>query len=155
MADEIEKKFLLKYIPNPLMINGTRIIQGYMVNQKQMVVRIRLSGENAFLTIKGKTVNASRKEYEYSVPQEDARQMLNLFCEKPFVEKIRYHIEHAGFEWVVDQFSGDNAGLIVAEIELDDIDQTFQKPDWIGKEVTHDPRYYNSNLVKAPFSTWV
>ena len=155
MADEIEKKFLLNYLPTHLMIDGIRIAQGYMVNQKRMVVRVRLSGETAFLTIKGETINASRKEYEYSIPQEDARQMMTLFCEKPFVEKTRYHIEHAGFEWVVDQFSGDNAGLIVAEIELDDIDQTFEKPDWIGKEVTHDPRYYNSNLIKAPYSNWV
>ncbi|MFH2092303.1 MAG: CYTH domain-containing protein [Pseudomonadota bacterium] len=154
MADEIEKKFLLHYLPTTLMTDGIKIAQGYMVNQLNMIVRVRLSGENAFLTIKGETVNASRKEYEYSIPYQDACQMLDLFCKKPFVEKIRYHIDHAGFEWVVDQFSGDNTGLIVAEIELDHIDQIFEKPDWIGKEVTHDPRYYNSNLIKNPYSTW-
>jgi adenylate cyclase len=154
MADEIEKKFLLAYLPTPSLTNGIQIIQGYMINQKKMVVRVRLSGDNAFLTIKGATVNAARKEYEYPVPAEDARQMLQLFCEKPLVEKTRYHIEYQGFEWVVDQFSGSNSGLIVAEIELDHIDQVFEKPDWIGKEVTHDPRYYNSNLIQFPYSTW-
>jgi CYTH domain-containing protein len=154
MAVEIEKKFLVDTIPHSLLVRGTRMIQGYMITRKEITVRVRLAGDNAWLTIKGKTVNAARKEYEYPVPVDDARQMLDLFCEKPCIEKTRYSIDYNGFEWVVDQFSGANSGLIVAEIELDDIDQHFEKPDWIGQEVTHDPRYYNSNLIKAPFSTW-
>jgi len=154
MAIEIEKKFLLKYLPLSLLTHGTLIRQGYMVNKKDKVVRIRLSGDNAFLTIKGLTCNASRKEYEYPVPQQDAMEMLSLFCKKPLIEKTRYLIEFKNFEWVIDLFEGRNKGLVIAEIELDSIDQPFEKPDWIGKEVTHDIRYFNSNLIKAPYSTW-
>lgn len=154
MAIEIEKKFLLNYLPSALMTKGTLIRQGYMVNQKEMVVRVRLSGNRAFLTIKGETCNAARKEYEYPVPQEDAMEMLDLFCKKPLIEKTRYQIEFKGFEWVIDQFSGDNQGLVVAEIELNSMDQVFEKPDWIGQEVTHDPGYFNSNLIQTPYSTW-
>lgn len=153
MAIETERKFLLNYLPAPLM-DGSLICQGYMVNSKQMVIRVRLSGDRAFLTIKGETCNASRKEYEYPVPYQDAKQMLQAFCKKPFIEKTRYQIEHKGFKWIIDQFSGDNLGLVVAEIELESLDQEFEKPDWLGKDVTHDPRYYNSNLIKSPYSGW-
>jgi adenylate cyclase len=154
MAIETEKKFLVKYFPSSLKTRSTLICQGYMVNQTDRVVRIRLSGENAFLTIKGPTCNGSRKEYEYPVPQKDAREMLSFFCENLVIEKTRYQIEFNGFEWVVDVFSKNNKGLVVAEIELDSIDQIFEKPDWIGQEVTHDPRYFNSNLIETPYSTW-
>ena len=154
MAIETEKKFLLTYLPTALLIRGTFICQGYMINKQDRVVRIRLSGDKAFLTIKGATINASRKEYEYPIPRSDATQMLELFCKKPFVEKTRYKIDFKAEPWVVDQFSGANLGLVVAEIELDSIDQPFEKPDWIGREVTHDPRYFNSNLIKAPYLTW-
>ncbi|MCK4767779.1 MAG: CYTH domain-containing protein [Desulfobacula sp.] len=154
MAIETERKFLLHYLPSSLLTRGTLIRQGYMVTKKNIVVRIRLSGDNAFLTVKGATRNASRKEYEYPVPQQDAMEMLSIFCKKPLIEKTRYQIEFKGFEWVIDLFSGVNKGLVVAEIELDSIDQLFEKPDWIGKEVTHDPRYFNSNLIEAPYSTW-
>ncbi|MCK5348463.1 MAG: CYTH domain-containing protein, partial [Desulfobacula sp.] len=138
MAIETERKFLLKHLPSSLLTRGTLIRQGYIVNKKNMVVRIRLSGDNAFLTVKGATRNASRKEYEYPVPQQDAMEMLSIFCKKPLIEKTRYQIEFKGFEWVIDLFSGVNKGLVVAEIELDSIGQSFEKPDWIGKEVTHD-----------------
>lgn len=154
MAIEIEKKFLLRYLPDSLLINGILIQQGYIINKKEGVVRIRLSGDTAFLTIKGATCNASRKEYEYAIPQQDATEMLQLFCQKPLIEKTRYQIEFNGFEWVIDQFSGDNQGLVIAEIELDSIDQVFEKPDWIEREVTHDPRYFNSNLIETPYSSW-
>ncbi len=154
MAIEIEKKFLLKYLPSSLLTCGTLICQGYMVNKKNMVIRIRISGDKAFLAVKGITSNASRKEYEYPVPQQDAMEMLWLFCKKPLIEKTRYQIKFKGFEWVIDLFSGSNKGLVVAEIELNSIDQVFEKPDWIGTEVTHDIRYFNSNLIKAPSSTW-
>ena len=154
MAIEIERKFLLNYFPEDLLTRGISICQGYMMNKKDLVVRVRLSGDNAFLTVKGPTCNASRKEYEYPVPQQDAMEMLSIFCKKPLIEKTRYQIEFKGFEWVIDLFSGVNKGLVVAEIELDSIDQLFEKPDWIGKEVTRDPRYFNSNLIEAPYSTW-
>ncbi|MBU8910275.1 MAG: CYTH domain-containing protein [Desulfobacterales bacterium] len=154
MAIETERKFLLRYLPSSLLVNSTLIRQGYMTNKKDKVIRIRLTGDSAFLTVKGATRNASRKEYEYPIPQQDAKEMLQLFCKKPLIEKTRYQIEFKGFEWVIDQFSGDNQGLVVAEIELDSIDQPFEKPDWIGKEVTHDLRYFNSNLIETPYSTW-
>lgn len=154
MADEIEKKFLLKYLPKDLMINGTQIAQGYMRTEPGVTIRVRLAGDKAFLTLKGKTVNASRKEYEYPVPVEDAKEMLDLFCKKPFVEKIRFNIEYKGFIWELDQFSGNNQGLVVAEIELEHIDQKFEIPDWVGEEVTHDARYYNANLINNPFCHW-
>ncbi|MBU8848791.1 MAG: CYTH domain-containing protein [Desulfobacterales bacterium] len=154
MAIETERKFLLRYLPSSLLVNSTLIRQGYMTNKKDKVIRVRLTGDSAFLTVKGATRNASRKEYEYPIPQQDAKEMLQLFCKKPLIEKTRYQIEFKGFEWVIDQFSGDNQGLVVAEIELDSIDQPFEKPDWIGKEVTHDLRYFNSNLIETPYSTW-
>jgi len=154
MAIETERKFLLKHLPSALLTRGIHICQGYMVNKKDRVVRIRLYGDKAFLTIKGPSCNASRKEYEYPVPKQDAMEMISLFCKKPLIEKTRYQIEFKGFEWVVDLFSGSNKGLVVAEIELDTVDQVFEKPDWIGQEVTHDPRYFNSNLIKRPYSTW-
>ena len=154
MAIEIERKFLLNYFSEDLMTRGISICQGYMVNKKGLAVRVRLSGDNGFLTIKSATHNGSRKEFEYSVPQEDAKEMLDLFCKKPLIEKTRYSVEFKGFEWVIDKFYGENQGLVVAEIELSSIDQPFEIPDWIGKEVTHDPRYFNSNLIKTPYSIW-
>lgn len=154
MAIEIEKKFLLHIFPESLLSIGKNICQGYMVNKKDKVVRIRICGDNAFITVKGVTYRASRTEYEYPIPKQDAQEMLSLFCEAPLIEKVRFQVNYNGFEWVIDQFTGLNQGLIVAEIELDAIDQPFEKPDWVGKEVTHDPRYFNSNLVKAPYSTW-
>ncbi|MBC2703312.1 CYTH domain-containing protein [Desulfobacula sp.] len=154
MAIETERKFLLHYLPSSLLVNSTLIRQGYITNKKDRVVRIRLSGDSAFLTVKGATHNASRKEYEYPIPKQDAKEMLQLFCKKPLIKKTRYQIEFKGFEWIIDLFSGDNQGLVVAEIELDSIDQAFEKPDWIGEEVTHDPRYFNSNLIETPYSAW-
>ncbi|MCP3875764.1 MAG: CYTH domain-containing protein [Desulfobacteraceae bacterium] len=155
MATEIERKFLLKYLPNELLTDSISISQGYMISKNGNVIRIRIFGDESFLTIKGKTVNTARKEFEYPIPREDAKEMLQLLCEKPFIEKIRHTIDHKGFEWVIDEFLGDNQGLIVAEIELGEIDQPFEKPDWIGKEVSHEPKYFNSNLVKNPYSIWV
>ncbi|MCF6249179.1 MAG: CYTH domain-containing protein [Desulfobacula sp.] len=154
MAIETEKKFLLDHIPSSLLTNGTSISQGYMTKSKECVVRIRILGNQGFLTVKGPTINASRKEFEYPIPLYDAKEMLSLFCKKPFIKKTRYRIYFKEFEWVIDQFKGENMGLVVAEIELDTIDQIFETPDWIGQEVTHDPRYFNSNLIKHPYSAW-
>lgn len=153
MGIEIERKFLVNQLPSTLS-PGLVICQGYMVNQKDRVVRVRTKGDNGFLTIKGKTVGTRRREFEYKIPLTDAQQMLALFCEPPLVEKTRFKIEFKGFEWVIDQFAGKNLGLIVAEIELDHEYQVFETPPWAGEEVSHDPRYYNSNLIKHPYSTW-
>lgn len=154
MAIEIEKKFLLKYLPEDQLCEPEFICQGYIVNKKNIVVRLRLAGDKAFITIKGPTVNCSRKEYEYPLPVDDAKEMITLFCQENLVEKKRYKINYKGFIWEIDQFTGKNQGLTLAEIELASEDQRFEKPDWIGKEVSSDSRYYNSNLISNPYSTW-
>jgi CYTH domain-containing protein len=106
------------------------------------------------LTVKGITTGASRPEYEYEIPVTDADEMLDELCERYLIEKKRYKIEYKGFIWEVDEFFGENQGLIVAEVELENEDQSYEKPEWIGDEVTGDPKYFNSNLVKDPYLKW-
>jgi CYTH domain-containing protein len=128
--------------------------QGYLVADAVRTVRVRIEGERAVITIKGKSTGASRGEWEYEIPVADATELLDGLCEQPQVEKIRHRIEHAGHTWEVDEFLGLNAGLVVAEIELDAEDEAFDKPDWIGQEVTGEKRYYNSSLIRHPYSQW-
>jgi CYTH domain-containing protein len=128
--------------------------QGYLVADPVRTVRVRIEGDRAVITIKGKSTGASRGEWEYEIPVPDATELLDGLCEQPQVEKIRHRIEHAGHTWEVDEFLGLNAGLVVAEIELDAEDEAFEKPDWIGAEVTGDKRYYNSSLIRMPYSQW-
>jgi CYTH domain-containing protein len=152
MGIEIERKFL---------VNGTawrhgdgvRFSQGYLNRDKERTVRVRLAGEKAFLTIKGVSVGASRAEFEYEIPASDAEQLLKL-CDGPVIEKIRRVIQLEGATWEVDEFLGENAGLVVAEIELHSEDQAFDRPEWLGEEVTHDSRYFNSCLATHPFTRW-
>jgi adenylate cyclase len=153
MALEIERKFLVdpeKWKPSD---QGTTIIQAYLGLNPYPTVRIRIAGKKAFLTIKGRSQTISRPEFEYELPVADAREMLKLAISNP-VEKTRYHEMHKGFLWEVDVFSGKNAGLVVAEIELDSEDQTFAMPEWILEEVSHDGRYYNSYLSTCPYTEW-
>ena len=154
MGKEIERKFLVKESNWQKSLKGLLIQQGYIVIRKEKVVRIRIMNNKGYLTIKGTTTGATRNEYEYEIPLEDARQMLNNLCEKPILEKHRYKINHDGMTWGIDIFHRDNEGLIVAEIELEYEDQEFEKPDWVDMEVTDDPKYFNSNLVKNPFNKW-
>jgi adenylate cyclase len=154
MAKEIERKFLLKGDAWRSLATGTMYRQGYLNSVKERTVRIRTVGDKAFLTIKGLTVGATRSEYEYEIPFDECNAMLDTLAEKPLIEKKRYKIRAGEFTWEIDEFFGDNAGLIVAEIELQSEDQKFAKPDWIGAEVTGDPRYFNSNLIKLPFTRW-
>ncbi len=158
MGIEIEKKFLLIGETWRTLAKSKRFQQGYLSVSKERVVRIRTvenGGEKkGFITIKGTTIGATRSEYEYEIPFIECREMLDQLAIQPILEKKRYKIEYKGFIWEVDEFLGENKGLKVAEIELDSEDQTFEKPDWIGKEVTGDPKYYNSNLIKHPYSTW-
>ena len=114
---------------------------------------MRIAGEQAMLTIKGPTIGMARDEFEYSIPVADAKEMLKL-CEQPLVEKNRRVIQHAGLAWEVDEFLGVNAGLVVAEVELESEGQSIELPHWVGDEVSHDPRYFNSNLSANPFSAW-
>ena len=154
MGKEIERKFLLKTNKWKLKAEGrTRIKQGYLNTHKERTVRVRVRGNKAFLTIKGKTVGATRLEYEYPIPVAHALDLLEL-CERPIIEKARYLVKIGKLTWEVDVFSGDNEGLALAEIELEREDQKISIPRWIGKEVTGDPRYYNSSLVKTPFKDW-
>ena len=152
MAQEIERKFLVKADWQPTTA-GTRIAQGYLNCEPQRTVRVRIRQDKGYLTIKGKNEGISRLEFEYEIPLAEAEQLL-LLCEQPLVEKMRYVESYGGFEWEVDVFSGVNEGLIVAEIELPTKDTVFTKPSWIGKEVSGDSRFYNSNLIKNPYKEW-
>jgi adenylate cyclase len=152
MAKEIERKFLLKHKTWPR-DNVMKYKQGYLSSVKERTVRVRIAGDKGWLTIKGSSVGASRMEFEYEIPLQDAGMLLEI-CEKPLIEKNRYTVVHNGFSWEVDEFFGENQGLMIAEIELESEDQEFTKPDWIGEEVTDDPRYYNASLIKKPFKTW-
>lgn len=153
MAVEIERKFLVdqnKWSPNN---KGTRMIQAYLGLAPHPTVRIRLAGEKAFLTIKGRSNSIARPEFEYEVPVEDATELFKMAISFP-VEKTRYEVMHEGFLWEVDVFSGKNSGLVLAEIELESENQEFPYPDWILKEVSNDMRYYNSYLSGRPFQEW-
>ena len=154
MGVEIERKFLVLDERWRTLGQGVSLRQGYLSSHPERVVRVRIEGDAAMLTIKGRSVGASRGEWEYPIPLADAEQFLALLCEQPLIEKKRYRIEHQGMLWEVDEFFGANAGLVVAEIELDSEDQPFSKPDWLGAEVTDDARYFNANLIKHPFSEW-
>jgi adenylate cyclase len=154
MAKEIERKFLVKDDAWRSLAKGTMYRQGYLNSAKERTVRIRTVGDKAFLTVKGLTVGATRSEYEYEIAFDECNAMLDTLAEKPLIEKKRYKIPAGSLTWEIDEFFGDNAGLIVAEVELQSEDQKFDKPDWIGAEVTGDPRYFNSNLIKNPFARW-
>ena len=154
MAQEIERKFLVKGDSWRALAEGTTYRQGYLNSVKERTVRIRTVGDKAFLTIKGLTVGATRTEYEYEIPMADCNAMLDTLAERPLIEKKRYKVGFGGLTWEVDEFFGDNAGLIVAVVELKSEEQTLKKPDWIGEEVTRDPRYFNANLIKHPYSKW-
>ena len=154
MAKEIERKFLVSGDSWRALAKGAMYRQGYLNSAKERTVRIRTADEKAFLTIKGITVGAVRSEYEYEIPFDEGNAMLEELAEKPLIEKRRYKIPVAGVTWEIDEFLGDNAGLIVAEVELTSEDQVFDKPVWLGKEVTGDSHYYNANLFKNPFTHW-
>ncbi|MEZ4728128.1 MAG: CYTH domain-containing protein [Caldilineaceae bacterium] len=171
MATEIERKFLVKQASWRSIADahyrdkGARYRQGYLNTDKERTVRVRTivptartqggsDAQHGYLTIKGKTVGASRAEYEYEIPFQDAEEMLDTLCHRPLIEKIRYTVEHSGVTWEVDEFLGANTGLLVAEVELERVDQLFTKPAWIDQEVTDDHRYFNASLVEHPFSRW-
>lgn len=155
MATEIERKFLLKDASwKKSADKGKQYSQGYLVGSKFSSVRVRIQGEQAFINIKSATIDITRQEFEYEIPLAEAKEMLETLCEKPLIDKVRYHFKTANHVWEIDVFSGDNEGLIVAEIELNDKDEHFEKPDWLGAEVSDDARYYNVNLVKHPFKDW-
>lgn len=154
MGIEIERKFLVQGEAWKQQGQRELLRQGYLSSHPERTVRVRIEGDQAVMTIKSKSVGASRGEWEYPLPVDDAREFLDKLCEQPIIEKYRYRIGFGGFTWEVDEFLGVNAGLVVAEIELPSEDQQFEKPEWVGEEVTHDRRYFNSALVAQPFTTW-
>lgn len=153
MGTEIERKFLVRQVPDVSTLEGDPIVQGYLRADPAGSVRIRLTGGGARLTVKGPTRGRSRAEFEYDIPAEDARQMLEL-CQGSLVEKVRYRLPHAGHVWELDVFSGRNEGLVVAEVELEEESVEPELPDWLGPEVTGDPRFYNASLSRSPVAEW-
>lgn len=154
MGFEIEKKFLLKNKSwKSEVYKSIHIKQGYLSSEIERTVRIRVTDNEGLITIKGKTENLTRAEFEYKIPISDAIELLVL-CESPLIEKTRYLIKRQEVVWEVDEFLGANSGLIVAEVELCDENQSLDLPDWIGEEVSMDPKYYNSALIANPFMNW-
>jgi adenylate cyclase len=155
MAIEIERKFLViderwREQAGP----GVRLMQGYLVSTPRLTLRARLDGEQGRLTIKGATRGISRSEYEYAIPAADARAMMSELAETGIIDKLRYLVRCGAQTWEVDVFAGDNAGLVLAEIELQSEDEAFERPRWLGAEVSDDPRYFNANLARHPFKDW-
>jgi adenylate cyclase len=155
MAIEVERKFLLcndgwrRHADA-----GERIRQGYLAGNGKVSIRVRVAGARANLNIKSATLGVTRQEYEFPIPLPEANQLLDQLTQGPLIEKTRYHVRHGAHTWEIDVFAGDNAGLQVAEIELASADEAFERPDWLGEEVSHDPRYYNVSLVTHPFKDW-
>jgi adenylate cyclase len=154
MAIEIEKKFLVNGEDWKEGSSSTVYYQGYLCSGTGQTVRVRIAGDKAWLTIKGKHTNISRLEFEYPIPLADAQAMLDEVCEQPVIHKRRFIKEYEGFTWEIDEFYGDNQGLVVAEIELASEDQEFPRPHWLGEEVSHHGRYYNASLRTYPYSKW-
>lgn len=154
MASEIERKFLVKDDRWRSLGTGTLYRQGYISTQAKITVRVRVVGNQGYLTIKGPSLGQVRTEFEYPIPLEDAQEMLDTMCDRPLIEKIRYKIQQGDLTWEVDEFISENQGLIVAEVELNHENQSVDLPAWIGEEVSHDPRYFNLNLAKNPYCKW-
>lgn len=155
MAMEIERKFLVSSNQwKASVVHESDFRQGYLANGENSSIRVRIGERSAELNIKSLTQGVRRQEYEYTIPLEDAEEILDHLCTKPLIEKTRYYVEHGGKLWEIDQFNGANEGLVVAEIELASEDEMFDKPDWVGEEVTHDLRYNNVCLVTHPFKDW-
>ena len=155
MPIEIERKFLLLNDSWRSNITGNQpIVQGYLANTDKSSVRVRISGSKADINIKSTTLGVSRMEYEHPLPVNEAKEMLDQLCIQPLITKTRYFVEYRDCMWEIDVFEGENTGLIVAELELAEINDKIEMPDWIGREVSDDPRYYNMHLVSYPYASW-
>ena len=154
MPLEIERKFLVRDESWRVPGTGTLYRQGYLSTVPERSVRVRLIRDKGSLTVKGASSGAARAEYEYEIPGVEAREMLDNLCERPLIEKTRYCVEFQGLTWEIDEFEGSNAGLVIAEVELEEADQAVSLPGWVGKEVTGDRRYYNASLIAEPYSVW-
>lgn len=155
MAEEIERKFLLGNSDWREQIEQSiPMTQGYLGNSRGCSVRVRVNGETASINIKSATLGVHRQEFDYPIPADEARELLADLADKPLIEKIRHIVRIGDHIWEIDEFGGANAGLVVAEIELQHADEPFTRPDWLGAEVSDDPRYYNVCLVRHPYSKW-
>lgn len=155
MAIEIERRFLVSGSQWRQSANtGTDYRQGYLSIDQERTIRVRVSNDGAYITVKGPMIGFIRSEYEYSIPTQDAEQMLQTVCLQPIIEKTRYRLTYQDVDWEIDEFHSQNRGLIVAEVELEAENQVFEPPEWIGEEVTENPRYLNSQLVAHPFLEW-
>ena len=154
MGKEIERKFLVRDDSwRTAVSRNQQFIQGYLANNERCSVRVRLAGDSGYLNIKSMNLGISREEYEWPLPVNEAREILFSLCQQPLIEKTRYYLNQGDHIWEIDVFEGDNAGLIVAEIELSHPCEEFQKPTWLGEEVTADSRYYNVCLAQTPFKS--
>lgn len=155
MGIEIERKFLVLNDEWRRSVNqSSRMRQGYLSQSGNASVRVRSDAERGWINIKSVTLGVQRQEFEYEIPQSDAKQILETLARQPLIEKTRHFVEIGSHTWEIDEFEGQNAGLIVAEIELSEAEEHFERPAWIGAEVTRDARYYNTNLAKKPYTTW-
>lgn len=154
MGQEIERKFLVTGDGWRQGAQGELMCQGYIPTQDARTVRVRRVGDRAYLTLKGPAVGLVRPEFEYPIPVADAQTILTTLCQPPLIEKMRYRLPLGNVVWEIDEFLGENQGLIVAEVELTSPDQVVDLPDWIGAEVSYDLRYHNSNLARHPFRSW-
>lgn len=154
MAQEIERKFLVKNDSWKNLATGELYSQGYIPTTNGVTIRVRVIGDRGYLTLKSLSQGISRLEFEYEIPQIEAEEILNKLCQQPIIKKKRYKIPYQGLIWEVDEFMGENEGLVLAEVELNHPDQPLTLPEWIGEEVSHDPRYYNANLAIHPYSQW-
>lgn len=154
MAEEIERKYLVKAELWHPADAGVLYRQGYLCSVKERVVRVRIAGEQGFLTVKGITTGVRRLEFEYPIPLADAAVMLDELCERPLIEKTRHRETFGGRLWEIDVFHGANDGLVIAEVEIPSADARIELPPWAAEEVSSDPRYFNSNLIAAPYGTW-
>lgn len=154
MAIEIERKFLVDQDVLGELTGGRRIRQGFLPTVGLTVVRVRIRGDNGFLTIKGENVDCACTEFEYPIPLHDAQQMIDELCVGGVIDKTRYEITNAGHVWEVDVFHGDNDGLVIAEVELTSVNEAFDRPPWLGEEVSGQTRYYNVSLLKHPYIRW-
>ena len=154
MGKEIERKFLIDQSIIGDLKNGSQIKQGYISTTNNTVVRVRVADQKAYLTLKGENSGATRSEFEYEIPTNDAEEIILELCSGPIIDKTRYVQTYKGHTWEIDVFHGDNKGLVVAEVELENEDEHVEMPKWIQKEVTSDKRYYNSNLLNNPYNSW-
>jgi adenylate cyclase len=154
MGKEIERKFLIDISKIESPGSGSHIKQGYISTTDNTAVRVRVKGDIAYLTLKGENKGATRSEFEYESPLQDANEIIEELCSGPVIDKTRYLVENGSHTWEVDVFHGDNDGLIVAEVELESETEAFDLPSWVASEVTGQVKYYNSSLLDNPFSNW-